>query len=91
MMSSLQIQNKYEGIGEQVAEEEEAPMVGELISEDDTLAIHALLTDNGCDADKVIARICRVMGLETLEQMTASRLCEAQDYANLAITGKRKR
>jgi recombination protein RecT len=90
MQSSLGIQNKYEGLGEAVDDEEDSVIVGELVSEDDTLAIHAMLTDNGCDADKVIGRICRVMGLETLEQMTSNRLPEAKDYAQMAIAAKQK-
>jgi phage RecT family recombinase len=87
--ASLQVQNKYEGIGHAVADDDQvllpASQGHELITEDNALALHAMLTENGCNADKVISRICRVMGVESIEQITKQRLEEAHAYAKTAI------
>lgn len=93
--ASLQVQNKYEGIGHAVSDEDQALLpAGEghpLITEEDALAIHARLTDNGCDANKVLARICRVMGVEQIEQLTSERLEEANGYADQAIEARQRK
>lgn len=87
LQSSLAVQNKYEGMG-QAVDDDDQDLVCQLVSEEDALAIHARLTEADCDADKVIARICRVMGVERLEQITAARLPEANEYADKAIAAR---
>lgn len=93
--ASLQVQNKYEGLGQAVDDDDQVLLPAgeshELITEEDALAMHAKLTDNGCDADKVIARICRVMGVGRIEALTSDRLEEAHGYAYQAIEARARK
>lgn len=91
--ASIQIQNKYEGMGQPVEDDIEALPAGkhaELISEEDALTIHAKLAENDCNPERVIERICTVMGIKSLEQMTKARLDEANALVKMAVDAKKK-
>lgn len=84
MASSIAIQNKYEGIGERTDDDEPASF--DLITSDQVMELHARLSDNDCNVDKVVQRICRVMEIENISDLGAHRLAEAREFVQKAIT-----
>lgn len=91
---SLAIQNKYEGMGTAVSDDDDllpAGAAGELVTAEQAIALHARLTEMDCDADKVINRICRVLNVGSLEELAAARYEEAEELAQQAIEARQRR
>ncbi len=88
--TSLAIQHKYEGIGEPADDDDEAPPT-ELVDPGQITALHAKLSEADCDADKVLRRVAGVMGVNQLEELTAARLPEAEDWIGKAIKHKKEK
>lgn len=89
MDASLEVQNKYEGLGLPVDDEE--PETFDTVTDEDLLAFHARLTDQGMNADKVLTRVAGVMGLENIAQLGTHRIAEANEWINKAITAHNER